>query len=369
MKRLISLVCAVVMMLTLLPAQAATVIDGAAKRKISIQEAGTNEVEEGISPTTGLTLSDYDVPEGFAGLAATGRYLPMLVQIDNGDGGVRGMAPWGASYVDIVYESPLHSKGFTRISYLFSDLIPTSVGPVRSARVGHAWLREEWDAGFLYYGGQERAGSNIKEEFQKTGATKKGVLFSGTVGENKPWKKFYNRRKGIPSPHNVNANVAAMSELIPADFVPPNHAFKFTDDIPQGDPASTVNVSWNAIHYGSSLSYDADNNVYYRYMHYENGELVPYEDRDSQEQLGFANVIVQYTTVRYNGSSAAPVTTHVGDGNADYFMGGVHTAGVWKRKDMASRTVFYGADGQEISLQRGKTLIIIIPQDNQVTYE
>ena len=100
-KRLMGLMCALVLLVTMLPAQAATTIDGKGKRNVKVTEAGLNQVEEGVSPTTGLTLSDYDVPEGFTGLAATGRYMPMLVQIDNGDGGVRGMTPWDASYVDI----------------------------------------------------------------------------------------------------------------------------------------------------------------------------------------------------------------------------------------------------------------------------
>ena len=362
MKRFLSLMLAVLLLLGTVPgAMAETAIDPLEKRGIKVKKVGLNDVEEGISPTTGLPLADYDLPAGFAGLAATGRYLPMLVQIDNGNGGIGNMAPWGASYADIIYESPLHSNGATRMSYLFSDLIPTSVGPVRSARVGHAWLREEWDAGFLFYGGQQRKGSNINEEFKKYGANKKGVLFSGIVGSGRPWKKYYTRRSGgAPSPHNVDANVAAISELVPETHVAPNHAFKFTDELPTGDPAAEVIINWSHLGYGSNLIYDADSNVYFRYMRTKDEEI-PYEDRDSQEQLSFANVIVQFANVTYNGSSAAPVTHHVGEGNADYFMGGVHIRGYWKREDMSSRTVYYKADGTELEMQRGKTLIIVFP--------
>lgn len=371
MKKISIMIIAVLLMLSLcVAATADTVIDPKENRGIKLQPVGLNEVEDGISPTTGLPLEDYDQMNGFAGLAITGRYQPMLVQIDNSDGGVNDLAPWGATYADIVYESPLHSSGFTRISFLFSDLIPDSVGPVRSARVGHTWLREEWDAGFLYYGGQTMKGSNIEEEFKKYGATKKGVLFSGTVGSGKPWKQYYTRRSGVAAPHNVDANVAAMYDLIPADHECPNHTFLFTDDYPEeGDIVDEIELNWNnAIHYGSTFIYDVDANVFYRYMRYEGGELIPYEDRDSGDQLSFSNVIIQYTTVSYNGSSAAPVTTHVGEGNADFFMGGVHIAGYWKRDDMSSRTVFYGPDGNEIQLQRGKTFISIFPVENTVTY-
>ena len=96
---------------------------------------------------------------------------------------------------------------------------------------------------------------------------------------------------------------------------------------------------------------------------------VAYEDKYTQEQLAFSNLIVQHTTVTWNGSSDAPVTVHIGEGNADIFMGGKYIAGYWKRADANSRTVFYDAEGNEIALQRGKTFISIIPAETTVSYE
>ena len=369
MKRIVSLLAVFALLVTLLPSALAGEINPKEKRGIKLQNVGLNDVVDGVSPTTGLDLADYDVVSGYIGLAVNGRYQPMLVQIDNSEGGVGEIAPWGATYADIVYETPLHANGATRISFLFSDVVPTSVGPVRSARVGHAWLREEWDAGFLYYGGQTRKGSNINDVFKITGASKKDVLFSGIVGEGKPWKEYYTRRAGVPAPHNVDANVAAMLDLIPASLVPPNHAYRFTDDLPEGEPASVIKVSWAHDGYGSELWYDADSNLYFRYMVDKETGLIPYEDRDTQEQIAFANVIVQFTDVKFNGSSAAPVTRHIGEGNADFFMGGVHIAGYWKREgsektgDASARTVFYAPDGSEMPMQRGRTLIIIFPNE------
>ncbi|MGN0779871.1 MAG: DUF3048 C-terminal domain-containing protein [Aristaeellaceae bacterium] len=389
MKRLLCAMLALSLVLSMGAAMAdeegMTRINPTEKRNITVQDAGLNEVIEGVSPTTGLYLDELDAPEGFAGLAVTGRYMPMLVQIDNTDGGVGDMAPWGASYADILYETPLHARGMTRISALFSDLIPDSVGPVRSARLGHVWLREEWDCGFLFYGQQEHEKANVLKEFSKLGTNKKGVLFSGIVSSGKPWKKFYTARKGATAPHHIDANVAAMYELIPQDHVAANHTFLFTDELPtEGDSGEEIIVRWiydktnqPMENYGSNLEYDVDTNAYYRYMRCD--DLVPYEDRDSQEQLAFANVIVQFTQTKFL-KLDVPVTFLVGQyyytgkgsksvtGNADIFMGGKHIAGCWKRDSMTSRTVFYGPDGKEIELQRGKTLIIICPENTWVDY-
>lgn len=396
MKRIVSVILALAMLLSMASAVAesgTTRIDPTENRNIKINEAGLNEVAEGISPTTGLTLSDLEAPEGFAGLAVTGRYLPMMVQIDNQDGGVdnpdgANVSPWGLSYADIIYETPLYSNGPTRITAVFSDLIPTSVGPVRSARLGHAWLREEWDAGFVYYGQQEYPETDVRKEFSKLGATSKDVLYTGIVSDSKPWAKYFTARKGAIRPHQVDANVAGISELVPADHAASNHAFKFTDELPtEGDNAELITVRWvyeqnnqAALHYGSNLEYDVDSNTYFRYMRYGGDTLIPYEDRDTQQQLAFSNVIVQFIDVDY-ARSDAPIAYVVGDyyykgkgdksaeGNCDIFMGGKRIAGYWKRNDMESRTVFYGPDGNEIELQRGKTLIITCPEYTWVDYK
>ena len=366
----------------LLPAldSAQTVIDPTAERGIIPVESGLNEPEEGISPTTGRRLASLPMLEGVAGLAMTGRYLPMLVQIGNDSGGVGERAPWGVSYADVLYETPLTRDAATRITAVFSDLIPDSVGYVRSARVGHVWIREEWDGGFLYYGQQEADGSNVKAEFRKWGANDKGVLFSGIAGGTR-YKHLYTARKRLKSPYNMDANVAAMSDMIPEEHVAPNHAFRFTDEVPQGDDAGYVYVNWGngAANYNSRLVYREDWQGYIRNVGKDKTDW--YADRDSDDgAIAFANVIVQFTRVKYNhNNKLEPIVYVIGEdgapaqGNADFFMGGKHVSGMWKRDSMTSRTVYYGPDGEEISLLRGRTLIIIFPDDGtngkQVSYE
>ena len=60
-----------------------------------------------------------------------------------------------------------------------------------------------------------------------------------------------------------------------------------------------------------------------------------------------------------------PRPTLTGTGNADYFMGGKHYSGVWNRDTMQDRTVFYDENGQELAMQRGKTLIILMDSENE----
>ncbi len=371
-KRLLLLIA--VFALVSAAALAETVIDGTENRGIVPQAVGLNEPPEGESPTTGRKLSSLSAPSGFSGLAVNGRYMPMLVQIDNTDNGAGNRAPWGAQYADIVYESPLRREGHTRISLLFSDLIPDDVGPVRSARLGHVWLREEWDCGFMFYGQQTLAKTNVLEEFSRLGADKKGLLFSGTQG-GKTWKRYYYARKGLSSPHDKGGDAAAMQGLIPADFTAPNHAFLFTDEPAQGDPAYSIKVDWGLKDYCAEYRYDEDKGIYRRIIRKGKSGTEVYHDYDTENAISFSNVIIQWVDVDWV-QTTAPVTRSTGDaffftaygdgafvaqGNADFFMNGVHVSGYWKREGMTSRTVFYGPDGSELQLQRGRTMIIMFP--------
>ncbi len=377
------LLCLTLMMLSrplLKTAAAETVLDPQEQRNILLTEASLNETPEGISPTTGRTLSSLIVPDGYAGLAATGRYMPILVQIGNDNGGVGNRQPWGVSWADVFYETPLTRNHETRITAVFSDVIPDSVGFVRSARVGHLWLREEWDGGFIYYGQQEVDGSNVKTELKRLGADVKGVLFSGTAGGT-AFKRYFTSRAGAKSPYDVDVNAAAISHLIPENHVATNHAFRFTDEVPEGDSANRIYIHWGseAKLYNSRLIYRSEWNGYLRYM--GTGQTDWYADRDSEESaIAFQNVIIQFTRVDYNHNNKnEPLVYVIGpdgesaEGNADFFMAGKHLSGYWKRDSMTSRTVYYTADGQELALQRGKTLIVIFPDDaaenRSVSYE
>ena len=370
-KRIVALVLGLTLLLGSF-AMAETALNPTEKRNIKINEAGINKVAEGISPTTGRKLADLEQPEGFAGLAVTGRYMPMLVQIDNQNGGVSHRAPWNANYADVIYETPLYRSGETRLSFLFSDLIPNLVGPVRSARVFHAWLREEWDCGFCHYGQQTYNKTNVLTEFSKYGADKKDVLFSGTVGSSKPWKQYFTKRKGLQSPHDKAVDAAGCSTLIPESFKAADHAWLFTDKVPEGgDDASVIHVTWGNKPYNSMLEYDEDDKCYYRYMLESEKKPEPYVDYETKEPVAFSNIIVQFTPMEW-ARSDGPLPTVTGTGNADYFMGGKHFKGVWKRKEMSDRTVFYGEDGNEIKLLPGRTLVIAFDGETanrSITYE
>ena len=419
MKKLMALIFALVLVMSMNTAMAEQkAIDGLTLRKIEIHKAGLNPsademIAQGISPTTGRQLEKVKAPEGFLGAAVTGKYQPMMVQISNSyngigrmeDGSLYATAPVNGSYADVVYEAcQAMGGGETRMSMIFSDTIPDYAGFLRSTRLTHVRLRQEWNCIFCTSG---YSSADVPAEWRAMGvknpsgrsAEDPGIVYVGDVGLNKPWKKYVRRLKGIKDANNEVFELAKILEnVVPADHVPANHTWKFTDELPEdGDPAEIIYVTFgNRYETDSRLEYDDTDNVYVRYVEMRNERDLPYresvllepenvdEKKDGElslrvnlkgrvpgDTITFSNVIIQGVMMHWKGSTRPdPVLT--GTGNADYFMGGRHIAGVWEREDYNSRTVFYGPDGEEIELQRGRTLIILMGYNNKssgVSYE
>lgn len=349
-------------------------IDPYENRGITPADVGVNPRIDGVSPTTGRVLADIEVPDGFAGLAATGRYFPLLVQISNSGGGINKVAPWNVIYADVFYETPLYREGTTRISCLFSDLMPTIAGPIRSARVGHIRIREEWDCAFVHWGGQEYEETNYRALLRELGVFDKNLDFDG-IAPNRAGGKLFERDERIAVPNNVQAFLSQMASVPAEDQTAAEHAWLFADEpLTDGDDALSIRVTWGEAEggaYNSLLEYDEDEDCYYRYLLSDPKNPELYKERKTGTPITFTNVIIQDTDCNYVAFDA-PDMQNVGEGNADFFMNGRHIAGYWKRADMESRTVFYGPDGNEISLRPGRTLIVMIDEKNElrsVSYE
>lgn len=389
MKKLISTLLVCALMFTSVSALAATTVK---PNTYSMAKEGTvlqNTPDRSIKTTTAATRNPIIPGESpTTGLPWQGEYLPMIVQISNPEGsekvdgktvnsvGIGQRAPWGGQYADIVFEGILYRTGATRISFLFSDSLaeglPTSVGPVRSARIGHVLLREEWQSGIVYHGGPRVEENNIKELFRQTGADKKGVLFDTSSGH---FTEYKNRVDGVKAPDNVNVDVAGMRSQIPASYSAAPRAFLFSDESLYTDGydiAHSINLDWGDKKYISHFYYDDVENLYLRYS-----GAAPYltfasaNDRSTanKEQMSFSNVIIQRVEYEYvNNNKIMPDMQSVGKGNADIFIGGRYIPGYWVRNSVEDPTVFYDDQGNEIVLARGKTFIAHFPPESLCTF-
>ncbi|MDR1570611.1 MAG: DUF3048 domain-containing protein [Oscillospiraceae bacterium] len=336
-----------------------------------------NPVPFGKSPTTGLDW--------------TGEYKPVLVQVNNY---LPSRPHWNLSAADIVYETINGGYGnsndrryVTRYTAVYNDNRPTLVGAVRSARVHHLSLREEWDCPIVHFGGndwyadsakknplptnilaffrQQNVSTSDPKDFSIDGAND-GHDYNGS---NNDFTQQLTRwtQSGEPreADHNAVANVELIvNEYYPEDYAPRNHAFSFTDTPPTGfDSAIALSIEYGE-DYLPSYTYNEATRTYERSYC---GEAQ--YDGYSKERLVASNVIVQRaTTTFYNGMSDGVLIDLVGEGDADIFVGGRHIPAKWIRKNLADRTVFVDQMGVEIPLLPGKTFVQIIANTMNYTY-
>ena len=416
MKKLLSLILAIVLILSTATALAGKKeINGKEKRNVKVKEAGLNPsademIDQGISPTTGRTLDKIKVPDGYLGTAVTYKYQPIMVMISNAGGGMNknskgepATAPINAKYADVVYEAcQAQSKGkgtLTRFTMVFSDVVPNYVGFVRSTRLTHPRIRQEWNCAFCTSG---YSNADVPTEWKRLkvknpqGATPNdpGLVYEG--GYPKVWHKYVRRLYPAGDANSEIFELAnIVKNIIPKNHVPANHTYKFTDTLPEGgDSGEIIYVSYGGGEKtDSQLEYDEKTKAYIRYVPMNNGKVEAFREQvlvkpyirkvagkdpmiDAEKKkfgdaLSFSNVIIQSVEISFKKGGERPDAKLIGSGNADYFMGGKHYKGVWKRKDYDSRTVFYGMDGKEIEMLRGKTLIILMDFNNKrsVNYE
>ncbi|NLD20796.1 MAG: DUF3048 domain-containing protein, partial [Clostridiales bacterium] len=292
MKKRLTLLLVLGLLLTSLNAFA-EVLPVVMNRNVNVTPSvGNNVTIPGESTTTGLPTTNT-------------KYAPLMVQIDNN---LAALSQWGIGSADIMYEAPIQGQGWTRLTALFSDTYPAEAGPVRSGRVLHADLREEWDAAFLFWGKQTAPGSDLREALKNYGVNNKQLALDG-IGNR--YKDYYARVKYHRAPHNVSAFVQKMfNEVVaPLNYPFPERPFLFTDEMPVlGVVANRVNV----IHKGnvdtsSSFTYNADTNSYTRHTTkgvYED-LLVP------GVPIQYSNIIVQRTRLTFNNSSMNPLLPDV----------------------------------------------------------
>ena len=312
---------------------------------------GSNEVMPGKSPTTGL---DWE-----------GEYRPVLVQVSNAK---EARPHWNFSEADIVYESIVWGPAHTRYTAVFSDNHPDLVGSVRSARVNHCEIRQEWDCPLVFWGGQQAEGSSIYDFF-KVNKVDKGFLFDGT--RNNAASKALGRDSTRVSPHNAVANLAmAVETAWPKDdkgnpYTPKSHAFKFsTTPTAGGDSAQEIYVVYDEKEYFPSYTFNKEERVYERWYCGEEQY-----DGKTNKRIVASNVIVQFCNTNYYQNAASrPIIEMLGGGVMDAFIDGRHIRGTWTRKGMNDRTVFQDMNGEEITLLPGKTFIQVIPTSSSFTY-
>lgn len=276
----------------------------------------------------------------------------MVCQMDNEPGARPQM---GIASADIVYEVELYNGGYTRYTAVFNDTIPELIEAIRSARIVNADIYAEYNGAFVHFGGQKYEGSSVYDYF---GTMKIGARYDGINGDG----RFY-RDGSRKAPNNVVCQLSKLCEATDWGNITCTSPLKFNAEAatPEGETVTSFKVPYRDS-YSPSYLWNAEAGKYLRFY---NGNA--YIDGATGEQVTCDNIIVQAVEYAwYGGKSDAPKVTTTGTGRCDYFIGGKHFTGTWKRDSVKENTVYLDDNGNEVLFNPGVTFIQTLKTEKSV---
>jgi hypothetical protein len=124
---------------------------------------------------------------------------------------------------------------------------------------------------------------------------------------------------------------------------------------------------WYKGDYTAAFEYDSASNSYLRFVGYdENDNLNPHKDQETGDQIKVKNLIVQLVPeVPIPGDEKNRLTYQlVGVGKGYAFVDGKVVDVTWNKSARDERTMFYDAKGNEMTFNRGKFWISVVPDRN-----
>jgi Protein of unknown function (DUF3048) N-terminal domain/Protein of unknown function (DUF3048) C-terminal domain len=257
----------------------------------------------------------------------------------------------GLSSASIVFQAPAEG-GIPRYMAIFSDNVPTDVGPVRSARYYFIAWASEYKALYVHAGGSPQALSALRA--QGNGQ----LVYNADEFRYGP----YFRRTSRPPPHNLyttGTQLRHIAALVHAT-APPKPIWTFNPPAPLSirPVGGTISFAYsaNAIKY----NYLRTTNTYLRTVSVEGAQ----KDAATRLRIAPTNVIVMW--MKFGPLNDGEPYKHrleatiLGSGPAWIATNGHTIKGTWRKKTTSGPTLFYDSKGKPVSLTVGQTFVNVL---------
>ena len=330
-----------VTLLTLLAVSASLMACGGSDATESSAENDAEQIEAEVTGQTenADTEEEEVLPEGKYRSELTNELIdeslkdqrPIAVMVDNES---IALPHYGLSHADVVYEmmnSTLNGR-ITRFMALFKDYESVDqIGSIRSVRPTNVILAAEWNA-IICHDGKSR-------EYTE-------YILSGDMDKN-----FSNS--------DVSKDYTSYYEGAHYQFANENNPVDLGTSYP--DDAIDANmVDLPFPHNGSYLEYNADDQLYY-YSEYGKAHVDPGNDN---AQLCFKNLLIQSCGYTQYDEHGYMIFDCISSGYGYYVTNGKALYVSWKKTSMTSPTRYYDAQGNEITINTGKTYVALVPVDD-----
>ena len=298
------------------------------------------------------------IPEGHVVSYLTGEYVPetigrrrpVAVMLNN----LKPACPQaGIANAGVVYEAPVEG-GITRLMGVFEDYDNLEkIGSVRSCRDYYIFYASGFNAIYTHYGQSAYALPflELPEVNNLSGLAGYGdQVFYRTTDRKSP-HNAYTSFEGIQKGIEING----YSQEYDENFTP-GYAFCGVNEeveLPGAEEASIVkpgyflNKPW--------FEYNPEDKLYYRFQ-YGDKQI----DQLTGEQIAYKNIILQYSSWR-NYDENGYLNIDVDAPNVGkYITNGKVIDITWKKHEPWGATFYYDTNGNQITMDTGKTWVCII---------
>lgn len=284
----------------------------------------------------------------------------------------------GISQADAIYEYQTEG-GQTRLLCVFADVntIP-EIGSLRSARILSTDLAAGNNSVFIHFGRNARVPDHISQfgiDHIDGNSCSAGVYSSSNYADgyvelpsglffwrDAVWKSQraiehtavtdgrhifeaieYNEINMIDNENNMLFN-----------FVPGNSA-----DLDNGDPCNSINVYFSGTNDDALFVYDPVTGLYSK-SQYGNPQI----DETTGTQIAFTNVFVLYANIQPHGDTT--IDAYLEDGGEGWYVSDGRIIPItWSKSGVNDPIIVYNENGQELEVNRGRSYICIVDNDNQ----
>ena len=328
------------------------------------------ETEPDVAPEEGMVRSFLSNEWIYEDVAGT-RPVAVMFPTDK-----TAQPQYGISHADVLYEC-MEEGGISRQMGIIQDWESLDkIGNIRSCRLYYIFWMLEYDAILIHGGGIY----NMAYMFDDPSVNNiSGSGESGT-GSGAPGNAQFFRTTDKKAPHNMFISNEGINNAIDSlgytkeireQYHNPDHFTfaKTTNKLEDGEDATYIDLSQVYPYSKPTLTYNEEEGVYYKTLHNE-----PQIDASNNEQLKFANVIVQVAQSQNlsndpNSSDYKVFLCHDTTRGGYFFTQGKVIPIRWEKTSDRGATKYYDMDGNEIKLNTGKTYIAVSQEDRKITWK
>ncbi|MGA1248041.1 MAG: DUF3048 domain-containing protein [Candidatus Nanopelagicales bacterium] len=292
------------------------------------------------------------------GLCADETVPVLAVKIDD----VSAARPqWALNEADVVVVEPVEG-GLTRLFAVYQSEIPTTLGPIRSARITDVDIAAAFgEPGFAYSGASRRTTPYLwKSSMQLVGAPQGGL--------------GYSRASDRYAPHNLMGNYEEIISRIkkPAKALLGNRiAWSFLDDSTsaiEGRDIISATADWPAS--DKTFTWDASLK---RWLVSADGKDTESISDQGVQLAQTTNVFVMNAvtleTWYLSSGGATPYLKTFGEGNGWVLMNGQAIKAVWKRPTIQDFPRWYTTEGVEIAVPQGNAWWLLLSERDEMKFK